>query len=167
MAPAPSGRRASRFPKGLARYEILRPIGRGGMGVVYEALDRERQRLVALKTLRHSTPAALYLFKREFRALVDVHHANLVQLYELVIAESDRAFFTMELVRGTDFLTHVQRRTHDLRPALRQLVQGIRALHAAGTLHRDIKPSNVRVTPEGRVVLLDFGIATELGARAR
>jgi serine/threonine protein kinase len=161
MAPAPRPPGLA-VPKGLARYEILRPIGRGGMGVVYEALDRERQRLVALKTLRHSTPAALYLFKREFRALVDVHHANLVQLYELVIAESDRAFFTMELVRGTDFLTHVQRRSQDLRPALRQLVQGIRALHAAGKLHRDIKPSNVRVTPEGRVVLLDFGIATEV-----
>ena len=162
MAPALPPERATAGPKGLARYEILRPIGRGGMGVVYEALDRERQRLVALKTLRHSTPAALYLFKREFRALVDVHHPNLVQLYELVIAESDRAFFTMELVRGRDFVSHVQRRSQDLRPALRQLVEGIRALHGAGKLHRDIEPSNVRVTPEGRVVLLDFGIATEL-----
>jgi serine/threonine protein kinase/tetratricopeptide (TPR) repeat protein len=149
-------------PKGLARYEILRPIGRGGMGVVYEALDRERQRLVALKTLRHSTPAALYLFKREFRALVDVHHPNLVELYELVIGESERAFFTMELVRGTDFISHVQRRSDALRPALGQLVQGILALHRTGKLHRDIKPSNVKITPEGRVVLLDFGIATEL-----
>ncbi len=147
---------------GMARYEILRPIGRGGMGVVYEALDRQRQRLVALKTLRHFTPAALYLFKREFRALADVHHPNLVHLHELVVSGNDGAFFTMELVRGTDFLSHLQRQRAGLRPALRQLVDGIRALHRAGKLHRDIKPSNVRVTPEGRVVLLDFGIATEL-----
>ena len=143
-------------------YEILRPIGRGGMGVVYEALDRERQRLVALKTLRHFSPGALYLFKREFRALVDVHHPNLVQLHELVVTGARHAFFTMELVRGADFLSHVRSASARLRPALRQLVEGVRALHRAGTLHRDIKPSNVRVTPEGRVVLLDFGVATEL-----
>src|SRR5580692_10613826 len=147
---------------GMVGYEILRPIGRGGMGVVYEALDRERQRLVALKTLRHFSPGALYLFKREFRALVDVHHPNLVQLHELVVTGTRHAFFTMELVRGADFLSHVQSASARLRPALRQLVEGVRALHRAGTLHRDIKPSNVRVTPEGRVVLLDFGVATEL-----
>jgi hypothetical protein len=147
----------------VARYEILHPIGRGGMGVVYEALDREQQRLVALKTLRHFSPAALYLFKREFRALADVHHPNLVTLYELVIAETERAFFTMELVRGKDLLSYLrQGPSARLQPTLRQLVEGIRALHGAGKLHRDIKPSNVRVTPEGRVVLLDLGVATEL-----
>ncbi|HLK39288.1 MAG TPA: AAA family ATPase, partial [Polyangiaceae bacterium] len=77
-------------------------------------------------------------------------------------------FFAMELVRGADFLTYVQTsggRTADpakLRPALRQLVEGVQALHAAGKLHRDVKPSNVLCTTEGRVVLLDFGVATEL-----
>ncbi len=197
--------------KGTARYEVLRCIGKGGMGVVYEAFDRERQQHVALKTLLNSSPAALYLFKQEFRTLADVHHRNLVQLYELVVSEGDRVFFTMELVNGTDFLTYIHKEAvlgatedavsgHDeeptrreqwtdgseqrlkraprapgdapmkaspadlerLRPALVQLVEGVRALHSAGKLHRDIKPSNVRVTPEGRVVLLDFGVATEL-----
>ena len=196
--------------KGTARYEVLRCIGKGGMGLVYEAFDRERGQRVALKTLLNSSPAALYLFKQEFRTLADVHHRNLVQLFELVLGEDGRVFFTMELVSGTDFLTYVQkdpspaegdaagpddeptrreqwaecseqrlkravRVAEDgsplrvspadidrLRPALCQLVEGVRALHAAGKLHRDIKPSNVRVTPEGRVVLLDFGVATEL-----
>jgi eukaryotic-like serine/threonine-protein kinase len=190
--------------KGTARYEIVRRIGVGGMGAVYEAFDRDRRQRVALKTLLRFSPAALYRFKQEFRTLADVHHPNLVHLYELVVSETAPVFFTMELVPGTDFLTHVLRvaiarssdrptesgrtRTQAKRPALAmtappaaepslgkspahldrlraalvQLVEGVQALHGAGKLHRDIKPSNVQVTPAGRVVLLDFGVATEL-----
>ena len=198
--------------KGTARYEVLGCLGRGGMGIVYEAFDRQRHERIALKTLLHADAAGLYQFKREFRTLADVLHPNLVHLHELVAAEGDEVFFTMELVEGKDFLEHVQKvgtwrvsqragsltidtggrgasgapvesavaikaaiRTdapagripspadfEKLRPALRQLVDGVRALHAAGILHRDLKPSNVRVTEEGRVVILDFGVATEL-----
>ncbi len=190
--------------KGTARYEIVRRIGTGGMGAVYEAFDSDRRQRVALKTLLRFTPAALYRFKQEFRTLADVHHPNLVHLYELVVSETAPVFFTMELVPGTDFLAHVLKialpRTSDrptesgrtrtqtkrspsaappmpspepslgkspahferLRAALVQLVEGVMALHGAGKLHRDIKPSNVQVTPSGRVVLLDFGVATEL-----
>jgi serine/threonine protein kinase len=198
--------------KGTDRYEVLRCIGRGGMGAVYEAYDRGRGQPVALKTLLHFDPAALYLFKQEFRTLAKVHHPNLVRLYELVATEGDHVFFAMELVRGMDFLAHVRKEgavpilgrkvcdmasletavqrssvppaapqstparmesskpsrpqcTADLdrlRGALRQLVEGVQAVHAAGKLHRDIKPSNVLVTSEGRVVVLDFGVATEL-----
>jgi eukaryotic-like serine/threonine-protein kinase len=198
--------------KGTDRYEVLSCLGHGGMGVVYEVFDRERRQLVALKTLLHFNPAALYLFKQEFRTLADVQHANLVHLYELVVGDVGDTFFTMELVRGTDFLRYVRkpevpkgsnppativsvkplavdRETvrprgpegskrpiaisagsraimSRLRAALRQLVEGVHVLHSAGKLHRDIKPSNVLVTPEGRVVLLDFGVATELSSRA-
>ena len=95
--------------KGTSRYEIVRLLGQGGMGAVYEAWDRDSNQVVALKTLLHATPAALYMFKQEFRTLADVHHRNLVRLNELVMAEADRVFFTMELVRGTDFLAYVQR----------------------------------------------------------
>ncbi len=184
--------------KGTERFHVLRCIGRGGMGTVYEARDRERRQSVALKTVLHFDPASLYQFKQEFRTLSGVVHPNLVRLHELVMAEGDHVFFTMELVRGGDFLRHVHRtgtaprlddsgvqsyaaktapsagpmlvreRGHSpadvdrLLPALRQLVAGVLALHDAGKLHRDIKPSNVLVTTEGRVVLLDFGVATDL-----
>jgi eukaryotic-like serine/threonine-protein kinase len=151
--------------KGTDRYDVRRCIGTGSMGAVYEAFDRERRQPVALKKLRHFSPAALYLFKQEFRTLADVHHPNLVRLYELVATDAHDVFFTMELVRGTELLAHVRgggNAFDALRAALRQLVEGVEALHSAGILHRDIKPSNVLVTSEGRVVLLDFGVATEV-----
>src|ERR1035438_6541217 len=164
---------------GTARYEVLRRIARGAMGSVYEAFDRERRQRVAIKTLRHSGPTSLFMFKNEFRTLFDVSHPNLVRLYELVATEGERIFFSMELVHGTDFVSYTRQSRASapdgiaegvrplisfdrLRSTLRQLVLGLQALHEAGKLHRDIKPSNVLVTPEGRVVILDFGVATGL-----
>ena len=94
---------------GTDRFEVLRCIGRGGMGTVYEARDREHRRRVALKTLRHFDPASLYLFKQEFRTLANVSHPNLVRLHESFAGEGDRVFFSMELVRGTDFISHTQK----------------------------------------------------------
>ena len=72
------------------RYEVVRRLGGGGMGVVHEAFDRERGHLVALKSLANFSPSALYAFKREFRALADVEHPNLVHLYDLVATGIDR-----------------------------------------------------------------------------
>ena len=152
---------------GTARFRMMRRLGAGGMGVVYEVHDRIRDEVVALKTLLRTGAEDLYRLKREFRSLADVVHPNLVCLYELFV-EDERCFFTMELVSGVTFVDYA-RSTGSIRgcrerliPALRQLIDGVSALHRRGKLHRDIKPSNVLVTPEGRVVILDFGLIAEL-----
>src|SRR5262249_49027452 len=99
-----SGGFASRAPPDAPGSEILEKLGEGGMGIVYRARDRRRQRIVALKTMHRIDPTALYRFKQEFRALVGRPHPNLVTLYELV-ADEQHCFFTMELIEGTDFLS--------------------------------------------------------------
>ncbi|MFO0596169.1 MAG: protein kinase [Myxococcaceae bacterium] len=175
--------------KGTARYEVVRELGAGGMGVVYEAIDRERDgRRVALKVLQRQDADSLVRLKREFRALADVRHKNLASLYELAV-EGETWFFTLELVEGVDFLEWVRpgaKRLAEaptgqldvtmragegavsvvdharLEDAFSQLVEGVGFLHSSGRLHRDLKPSNVLVTKEGRVVILDFGLVLEL-----
>jgi eukaryotic-like serine/threonine-protein kinase len=185
------------------RYRIERELGRGGMGIVYQAFDIERGARVALKALTQSDAINIYRLKNEFRQLSDISHPNLVSLHELTF-DGEHWFFTMELVDGVTFdeyvagaqLSQRQRTSFPqetmvgrarmlrdpsvtlsqpglaqqgllprtqcdltrLRSALAQLVAAISSLHEAGKLHRDIKPSNVLITPEGRVVVLDFGL---------
>src|SRR5215468_2673069 len=90
----------------IDRYQVVRRIGAGGMGVVYEADDVERGQKVALKTISNPDVEKIYQLKREFRALADLSHPNLVALYDLVVA-ADSCFFTMELLDGEDLLTHL------------------------------------------------------------
>ncbi len=161
--------------EGTDRFRLEEHLGTGTSGEVFRAYDRKHQSQVALKTLHRADPAAIYRFKNEFRALADVTHPNLVQLYELLL-DGQRWFFTMELIEGCDFLEYCRGLALPvplqpaslpddlprLRDATRQLAVGLAALHDAGKLHCDIKPSNVRVNRQGRVVLLDFGLVQEL-----
>lgn len=267
-------RRTGEF-RGTERFAVRRRVGSGGMGIVYEAYDLERDMRVAIKTILDVDASTLYRFKKEFRSLTDVVHPNLVRIHELVLTD-DQCFYTMEFIDGVDFLRYVcpavapspdnplsdtmetyvslattnvtgaavrtgsttdpasrspgdpARRLADtaggpaagatatepvdrrapavdpasstelvlagrpdgptsdhgppreaepedgapgaappfhevrLRAALRQLCEALNVLHGSGRLHRDIKPSNVLVARRGRVVLLDFGLATEL-----
>jgi hypothetical protein len=154
------------------RFQLLRELGSGGYGLVYEALDMAWGSRVALKTLQRMEPDALLRFKEEFRALQDVEHPNLVHLEELTCSNG-LWFFTMELVEGTDFLNYVRPRVaelsylqvralheHRLRSVLPQLLSALAAIHGSGRVHCDVKPSNIRVDTAGRLVLLDFGLVT-------
>jgi serine/threonine protein kinase len=152
----------------IERYELVRTLGCGGMGVVYEVVDPLRGERVALKALNGRSAADLYRLKREFRSLAELAHPNLVALRELSVAPQ-HAFFTMELVHGKDIVSYIRAPTagawldpRRLRSALTQLCDGIHALHQAGKLHLDLKPSNVLVTEAGRVVLLDFGLVQDV-----
>jgi eukaryotic-like serine/threonine-protein kinase len=154
---------------GAERYQRIRQLGQGGMGIVYEVFDNDKQRKVALKTLRSDDPDLAYRLKREFRSLSDVVHPNLVELYDLA-GDETTSYYTMELVDGVNFLENCRARSDSafpfdetsLRDSLAQLFHGVSALHAAGKIHRDIKPSNVLVARNGRVVLVDFGLVSDL-----
>lgn len=176
---------AEGFGDASGRYEMREVIGAGGMGVVYRVYDRERGCDVALKTFKSPRPRELFLLKQEFRALSELRHPNVVELYELTVLEDGRCFYTMELVNGLDprqYCGHAPEASGE-RPTLsapltteseagltdspefarvehvlRGLSKGVAAIHRAGMLHRDLKCSNVLVTPEGVVKILDFGL---------
>ncbi len=151
------------------RFEFRAPLGEGAHGLVYEAFDRERQELVAVKLLHRPDAESIFQLKREFRALADVVHPNLVRLYDLVCDEAE-ALFSMELIRGREVQVQEELRAlgaeteapagMSFREACRiaaPLIEGVGALHDRGLVHRDLKPSNIRLGDDGRVVLLDFG----------
>jgi hypothetical protein len=150
---------------GTERFAVRRKLGAGGFGVVYEVFDQEEGATLALKTLHGAGLSRIERLKQEFRSLADISHPNLVCFHEML---SDRGtwFFTMELVDGCDFLEYVcpaQGRCDfgRLRLVLPQLIAGVQALHDHGKLHRDLKPSNVLVASDGRLVIVDFGLASD------
>ncbi|HEX9216875.1 MAG TPA: methylated-DNA--[protein]-cysteine S-methyltransferase [Gemmatimonadales bacterium] len=152
------------------RYEILRPLGAGGMGVVYAARDRELDDVIALKALRAPAgtedQAALDRFRSELRITRRISHPHVVRTHDIGRA-GDRRFITMEYVHGWSLAQLLERGPMPVPVALvlgRQLCRALAVVHAQGVIHRDIKPQNVLVSRDGDVKLADFGIA-ELASR--
>jgi Tol biopolymer transport system component len=150
--------------KTLAHYEILDSIGKGGMGEVYRARDTKLGRDVALKLLPRafsSDPERLARFEREARTLAAVQHPNVASIYgfEHVV---DHRFLVMELAEGQDLAKRIKAGPIDGNEALRigqQIASGLEAAHEQGIIHRDLKPANVMLGADGKVKLLDFGLA--------
>jgi eukaryotic-like serine/threonine-protein kinase len=147
------------------RYRLVRVIGRGAMGVVHEALHLDLMRSVALKVLDPERMGvdAERRFKVEARAIAQLEHENLVKLFEFGVAQDGRPFYAMELLSGESLDKKIEReKGMDYREAIAIGVQACRALetaHAASVIHRDIKPANLFLSSDGKLKLLDFGVA--------
>jgi serine/threonine protein kinase/tetratricopeptide (TPR) repeat protein len=148
----------------LAHYRVLAQLGKGGMGEVYLAEDLRLRRRVALKVLPPDLaeePRHLERFRREARSVAALNHPNIVTLYSVEEAEGLH-FLVLEVVEGetlADLLAHGPLPLDRLLPIAHSLAEALEAAHACGVIHRDLKPRNVMVSREGRVKILDFGIA--------
>jgi tetratricopeptide (TPR) repeat protein/predicted Ser/Thr protein kinase len=152
------------------RYEILKTLGQGGMGAVYKARDREVDRVVALKVIRPelaNQPEILSRFKQELILSRQVTHKNVVRIFDLGEAEGTK-FITMEFVEGCDLRTLLRDKgpitTEQKVKIMIQVCRALSAAHAEGVVHRDLKPQNIMVDDNGRVVVMDFGIAHSMEA---
>ena len=148
----------------LSHYKVLEKIGQGGMGEVYRAEDTNLSREVAIKVLPEQftkDPQRLARFEREAKLLASLNHPNIAAIYGFEEADDVR-FLAMELVPGDTLAERVAKGPVPVEEALeicRQIAEGVEAAHEKGVIHRDLKPANVKVTPEGKVKILDFGLA--------
>jgi serine/threonine protein kinase/WD40 repeat protein len=149
------------------KYRVLEEIGRGGMGVVYKAEDTKLARKVAVKVLPEvftADPERLARFEREARVLASLNHPNIAAIYGVEEADGKR-FLVLELVEGETLAERLSRGALPLEETLqicRQIAEGLEGAHERGIVHRDLKPSNVKITPEGKAKILDFGLAKAL-----
>ena len=164
MAVMETGDREVEIPDRLGGYRILRLLGRGAMGAVYEAKQMSLDRLVALKTIRGrlaDNPASLARFTREAYAAAQLNHHNVVQIYDFG-EDAGLHFFSMEWVRGGP-LDHLIREKGRLEPRLAvsyavQAARGLQFAHRHGMVHRDIKPANLLLTNDGVIKVADLGL---------
>ncbi len=152
------------------RYEIIELLGEGGMGAVYKARDRELERTIALKVIRAdlaNNPEILQRFKQELILARQITDRNIIRIFDLGEAEGVR-FITMEYVEG-ESLYHMLRERGKLPidevvDIMEQVFSGLRAAHREGVIHRDLKPGNIMRDKQGRVVIMDFGLARTMGS---
>ncbi|MHC4120556.1 MAG: protein kinase domain-containing protein [Planctomycetota bacterium] len=149
----------------LAHFEICEMIGRGGMGVVYLARDTKLDRSVAIKRLPaelQASSTARTRFTREAKLLASLSHPNIGVIHDIVEPTEGDAYLVLEYISGETLAERMAREPLGLNEALSialQIAQGVCAAHEAGVIHRDLKPSNIKITPDGRVKVLDFGLA--------
>ena len=148
----------------ISHYKILEKIGQGGMGEVYRAQDTTLEREVAIKVLPAAfthDPERLARFEREAKLLASLNHPNIAAIHGLEESDGIR-FLVLELVEGETLAERVAKGPLPVQEALevcRQIAEGMEAAHEKGVIHRDLKPANVKITPEGKVKILDFGLA--------
>jgi serine/threonine protein kinase len=148
----------------LGYYEVVAPIGAGGMGEVYQAHDTKLGRDVAIKVLPEAfahDPERLSRFQREAKMLASLNHPNIATIHGLE-QSGDTSYLVMELVSGEMLAERVKAGPLGIEEALKiavQIAEALEAAHEKSIIHRDLKPANVKVTPEGKVKVLDFGLA--------
>jgi serine/threonine-protein kinase len=155
----------------LGSYRIVAFIGAGGMGEIYRADDTNLGRHVAIKILPDlfaGDPERLARFEREAKLLASLNHTNIAAIHGLEQAE-EKHFLVMELVEGETLAQRVAKGPIPVDETLeicRQIAEGLEAAHEKWIVHRDLKPANVMITPQGRIKILDFGLARELASQA-
>src|SRR5882672_1346487 len=157
--------------KTLSCYEIVGPLGAGAMGEVYRARDTRLDRDVAIKVLPTEFAQdheRLLRFEREAKSLASLNHPNIAQIHG-VDQVGTTYFLVLELVEGETLEDRLKRgalRVDETLDICRQIAEGLEAAHEAGVIHRDLKPANIRITPQGAVKVLDFGVAKSMRAAA-
>src|SRR5262245_47926784 len=153
----------------IAHYEITAHLGSGGMGEVYQATDTKLGRSVAIKLLPEAfaqDSERVARFQREARVLASLNHPNIGAIHGIEQVDS-RIFLVLELIHGETLADRIERGPIPIDEALgiaAQIADALEIAHDAGIVHRDLKPANVKVTPDGRVKVLDFGLAKAFAA---